>query len=83
MMDLLKEIQRQENLLKDANVQGRVIGLKDVTGKFLDRVDIDEMLTKSPKTFNLFLLALEYLQDEKTSRNDKMSYFQIAGRSLC
>ena len=78
-MALMNEVSRQEKLLKEACAQGRVIGLYDVTSEARNRVDIDEMLTQEPKIFNLYLLALEYLQDEKKSKDDKMSYFEIAG----
>ena len=84
-MALLDEVKRQEEILKAANDQGRVIGLHDVTGEVLNRIDVDEMLTKFPKTFNLFLLALESIQAETMAKSEKpgdhkMSYFEIAGQ---
>lgn len=68
--------------LDDAQKQGIVIGLKGVTNESRDRLDVDELLLKYPKTFNLFLLALVELQDEAKSNNDKMGWFQIAGRAI-
>ena len=48
------------------------------------RLDIDVLLKQHPDTFNLFLLALRELQQEKPGQNpplwqDKMSYYQLAG----
>jgi len=65
--------------LKEAQKQGIVLGLNEVTGEVRDRLDVDELLLLHPKTFNLYLLALAYLQDEANSNKDKMGYFQIAG----
>ncbi|KAI9719091.1 MAG: hypothetical protein M1812_003721 [Candelaria pacifica] len=65
--------------LEEAQKKGIVIGLKDVTPKILDRLDIDILLSEKPKTFNLFVLALEHLQDERESHKNKMGWFQIAG----
>ena len=50
----------------------------------VQRLDIDVLLKQQPDTFNLFLLALRELQQEKPGQNsplwqDKMSYFQLAG----
>ena len=65
--------------LRDAHRKGIVLGLQGVS-KTVERLDIDILLTKYPKTFNLFVLALDKLQHE-TPTTDKMSYFQIAGKS--
>lgn len=64
--------------LEQAQKDGVVLGLGDATGEVRQRLDIDDLLVKYPKTFNLFLLALRELQDEKFT-NDKMGWFQIAG----
>ena len=63
----------------EAQAQGIVIGLNEVTGEVRDRLDIEELLLRHPKTFNLYLLALAELQDEARSNKDKMGWFQIAG----
>ncbi|KAL8792906.1 MAG: hypothetical protein Q9195_004483 [Heterodermia aff. obscurata] len=65
--------------LDEAQRKGIVLGLKDATGQLRERLDIDELLFRHPKTFNLFLLALAELQDETKSNKDKMGWFQIAG----
>ena len=65
--------------LRDAHEKGIVFGLQGVS-KTVERLDVDVLLTKHPKTFNLFVLALDKLQHE-TPPSDKMSYFQIAGKS--
>lgn len=65
--------------LRDAHRKGIVLGLQGVS-KTVERLDVDVLLTKYPKTFNLFVLALDKLQHE-TPPSDKMSYFQIAGKS--
>ena len=65
--------------LDEAQKQGIVLGLKEVTGKVRERLDIDELLLRHPKTFNLYLLALADLQNEAISNKDKMGWFQIAG----
>lgn len=71
--------------LDEAQRRGIVIGLAGETDKPVARLDIDELLLQYPKTFNLFLLALAYLQDETKSNDDnelkKMNYFQVAGMS--
>ena len=64
-------------VLKQAQADGVVIGLKDVAG-VVPRLDVDLLLLNEPNTFNLFLLALQSLQSEKDSE-DKMAYFKIAG----
>ena len=66
--------------LEEAQQKGIVIGLNEVTGEVRPRLDVDEFLSQHPKSFNLYLLALAELQDEKLSNNDKMGWFQIAGR---
>ncbi|KAI9699787.1 MAG: hypothetical protein M1836_002822 [Candelina mexicana] len=68
--------------LEQAQKYGVVIGLRDVTGEVRERVDIDTLLLDKPKTFNLFLLTLEHLSEEKESQGDKMGWFQIAGKML-
>ena len=65
--------------LDEAQEQGIVLGLNEVTGEVRERLDIDELLLRHPKTFNLYLLALANLQNEATSNKDKMGWFQIAG----
>ena len=68
--------------LDDAQRDGVVIGLSDATGSIVDRVDIDLLLTKEPKTFNLFMIALSELQSKGLNSHepkDKMHYFQVAG----
>ena len=62
--------------LNQAQRDGVVIGLKDVAG-VVPRLDVDQLLLQEPDTFNLFLLALQNLQQEDTS--DIMGYYQIAG----
>ena len=50
------------NLLEQAESDGMVIGLKDVTKDFMDGVvpqlDIDVLLKRHPDTFNLFLAVM-------------------------
>ena len=65
--------------LRNAHRKGIVLGLKGVSGT-VERLDVDVLLDKKPRTFNLFVLALDKLQHE-TTPTDKMSYFQIAGKS--
>ena len=65
--------------LKDAQKDGIVIGLKNISG-VLERREIDKVLLKEPDVFNLYLLALERLQEDKEGKQDKMGYFQVAGR---
>ena len=67
------------NPLKDINDAGIVKGLAQFG--IVAREDVDVLLSKSPDTFNLFLIALKELQeDEFTSWDYKMSFFQLAGR---
>lgn len=65
--------------LDQAQRDGVVIGLKDVAG-VVSRRDIDWLLLNEPDTFNLFLIALQRLQDEPDS-SKIMGYYQIAGKS--
>ena len=74
-MSNLDETKFQE--LQKAHAKGVVLGLKDVAG-VVPRLDIDVLLFKHPKTFNLFMLAFDELQ-RKSGSEDKMGYFQIAG----
>lgn len=69
---------RFEQQLSQAHTNGVVIGLAG-TGNVVSRLDIDQLLTREPLTFNLFLLALAKLQTQP----DKMGFFQIAGMSKC
>ena len=78
-MSFSEEVQRQAAILEQAQKEGRVVGLKDVTKKVLNRADIDLMVKNQPDTFNLYLLALEFMQDEKMSQGDKMNWFDISG----
>ncbi|KAF2235210.1 hypothetical protein EV356DRAFT_500824 [Viridothelium virens] len=67
-----------ESLLQ-AQQRGVVVGLKGVAnGSPVSRLDIDELLVKKPDAFNLFLLALDDLQNEKNTK-EKMGYYQVAG----
>jgi tyrosinase len=54
-----------------------VVDMKQLTGlnENVARVDIDVLLTESPDTFNLFLLALEDMQKDDTL----VGWFQVAG----
>jgi len=78
-MSLSEEAKRQAAVLEQAQKEGRVIGLKDVTKRALNRTDIDLMVKNQPDTFNLYLRALEYMQDEKLSQGYKMNWFEISG----
>lgn len=57
---------------------GVVVGLKSVSD-VKPRREIDDLVVNEPDVFNLFLLALEYLQKDTGQWQDKMSYFQVAG----
>ncbi|MCJ1306198.1 hypothetical protein MMC08_009016 [Hypocenomyce scalaris] len=72
-MAMMEEAQRQIKELENARLGGRVIGLRELTGKSLNRIDVDLMLKKQPKTFNLYLLALEHLQDEHPVYQDYLA----------
>lgn len=63
--------------LEDQHKKGIVVGLKDIAGT-AHRLDVDVLLKRHAKTFNLFLIALQRLKDMKKS--DIMSYYQIAGK---
>lgn len=66
--------------LRQAQQKGVVIGLKALQESGpVPRLDIDELLTTKPDTFNLFLLALSELQNDKFT-SDKMGYYQITGK---
>ena len=67
--------------LQDAHKHGILLGLKGVSG-IKERLDIDVLLVKHPQTFNLFLLALDKIQNDPDDSNLKMSYFQLAGKFL-
>ncbi|KAF2205503.1 Di-copper centre-containing protein [Delitschia confertaspora ATCC 74209] len=64
--------------IDQAQEQGVVIGLKDVTGNVSPRKDIDWQIVNQPEAFNIFLIALWELQQEGETDN-KMSYYQVAG----
>ncbi|KAG8527795.1 uncharacterized protein KY384_007949 [Bacidia gigantensis] len=59
--------------LRDANTKGIVLGLK-AFASVKPRLDIDDLLAQLPKAFNLFLIALDDLQKDKS----KTGYAQIA-----
>ena len=59
---------------------GVVVGLKPVSD-VRPRREIDDLVANEPDVFNLFLLALEWLQKDTGLWQDKMGYFQIAGMS--
>lgn len=70
--------------LNTAQARGFATGLPGFG--VVPRQDIDVLLQKEPDTFNLFVLALRELQQEKPGQNpplwqDKMSFFQLAGKS--
>lgn len=64
--------------LKRAHEAGVVAGLRNVSG-IAYRLDIDVLLSERPDAFNLFLIALDELQSEKS--DNIMGYYQIAGTS--
>jgi hypothetical protein len=64
--------------LAAAQKNGNVIGLAAVTGDVLPRRDIDDFLFNDEECFNLFLLALQALQDPD-QQTKTMGYYQIAG----
>lgn len=66
--------------LAAAQKDGNVIGLAAVTGNVVPRRDIDEFLFNDEACFNLFLLALQALQDPGQQSNI-MSYYQLAGKT--
>lgn len=68
--------------ITDFQAKGIVAGLASAPdAKPLPRYEIDDLMAKHPDTFNLFLLALERLQDENEGKkkNKWMSYFEVAG----
>jgi hypothetical protein len=79
MMGVLPE--EKFNLLKDAQNNGWVIGLKAVTGITGIRREIDDLILHAPEAFNIFVLALQRIQAPDRTKNGKdlMNYFQIAG----
>lgn len=68
--------------LNTAVAQGLVTGLPGFG--VVPRQDIDTLLLKEPDSFNLFLLALRELQNEKPGQSpqwrEKMSFYQLAGQ---
>ncbi|KAB2569108.1 Polyphenol oxidase 4 [Lasiodiplodia theobromae] len=65
--------------ITDFQAKGIVAGLASAPdAKPLPRYEIDDLMAKHPDTFNLFLLALERLQDENEGKkkNKWMSYFE-------
>lgn len=76
--------------LEEAHKDGLVVGLKDVNG-VKERLDIDILLLKHPDTFNLLVMALKEIKGEEVPwkidpdfmvrKEDKMSYYQMAGKS--
>lgn len=62
--------------LKKAHEKGIIVGLRNIAGVAF-RLDIDVLLTQQPDTFNLFLIALDELQNEPAS--NIMGFYQIAG----
>lgn len=76
--------------LNQAHKDGVVLGLKEVA-QVTPRQDIDVLLRYHPDTFNLLLIALLELKgqdvpwtipdDFKVTASDKLSYYQIAGKT--
>lgn len=68
--------------LSKAHQDGVVRGLYGIPNTApVPRLELDELLDRNPDGFNIFLLALERLQDEKENvKNTKMSYYEIAGK---
>ncbi|KAK7698938.1 hypothetical protein SLS57_012491 [Botryosphaeria dothidea] len=64
--------------IAQAQANGVVVGLKSVS-EVKPRREIDDLVVNEPDVFNLFLLALESLQKSQGGKEDKMSYFAIAG----
>lgn len=66
--------------IESAQKDGVVVGLKDVSG-VQPRLEIDDLMVNHPDVFNLFILALQQImQDESTGVQNKMNYFEVAGR---
>lgn len=61
-----------------AQKQGVVLGLKGISDTPVPRMEIDDLLFNKPDTFNLFVLAVSELQDEKLA-TEKMAWQQVAG----
>lgn len=72
------EFDQKFESLRDAHNKGVIVGLREVAG-LAPRLDIDVLMEKNPKAFNLFLIAFEQLQQVPSS--DIMGFFQIAGKS--
>jgi hypothetical protein len=67
--------------IRDAQKKGVVLGLMGVSPNGpVERLEIDELLVKKPDTFNLFLLALDELQNDKNT-GDIMGFYKVAGNS--
>jgi len=60
--------------LDEAQKQGIVIGLKDISS-VRPRLDIDTFMMTKPDTFNLFILAVAELQSDSS----KMGWFEVTG----
>lgn len=69
----------QVQKIRAAEQSRTVVGLNAVAGKVLPRLDIDVMLLNQPKTFNLFILALQKLMKNADPQKELFEYFQIAG----
>ena len=67
--------------LEEAHAKHLIVGIADAAG-VAPRQDIDVFLDKNPQTFNLLLIALYELQNDKNTK-DPMGYFQIAGNQGC
>jgi len=67
--------------IRNAQKNGVVIGLKGVSPNGpVERMEVDDLLFNKPDTFNLFLLALDELQNDKHT-DDIMGFYQVAGNS--
>jgi hypothetical protein len=67
------------DVIRNAQKNGVVVGLKGVSlNGPVERMEVDDLLFKRPDTFNLFLLALDELQNDKHT-NDIMGFYQVAG----
>ena len=64
--------------LREKHDKGYVVGLREVAGE-VPRLDVDVLLSRDPKCFNLFLLALHDLQYDLKFADSPMSFFEIAG----
>lgn len=61
-----------------AQKEGVVLGLKGISDAPVSRMEIDDLLFNKPDTFNLFVIAVSELQDEKLA-TEKTAWQQIAG----